>query len=672
MSTPRVRRLVLFKHGVAYVERAGPADGPFELAFKRDEMNDVLKSLAVWTGGGAGAPRVGAVAFEKPEDPEAALVRRRLALPPDATLLGLLVAMRGRRVAVELGGAKERLEGEVLGVEQAPDAGASRGDAAGAARTLLLRQGGGVALVDLARVTKVDLLDESARDDLAFFVDRSRAASTGENRIVRVDVTGRCDDLRVSYVVPAPAWRVSYRIARGEDGATTLMAWGIVHNPVEEDLEDLELVLTTGQPVSFVIDLYAPKAVRRAVVEEATRAVDGPTRLERATSGGRAAPPPPMAMAPRAMAVRAPSPAPGRMLESAFAADDGDDEGGPDTNRFGGSLGFASADASATFEDRGEQFEYRVGQRLALKRGGSAMVPLLGVPLEATKERIWRVGQLPPPDLVLAFANATGAVLEEGAAVVYDGDVYAGESMVPYAARGAPVKLAYAKDLSVRCRHHEQTDRHVHAVGVRSEYLRVDTRYEWTHVFEADSDHDEPVELTFELPLVRGRSFVAGAPTPYETTPSAHRFRVTVPPRGRARLDVREQQITSSRAEYDGLVGAQLDAWVQQRLLTASHAVVLNEVLALHDEVRVLAQGRQALEQERERLWDRQRRVNEQLAVLKDSGPEAQLRLRHVKELEETQDALRALDARDVELARRASEAEAAVRAVLAKAAGAQ
>ena len=65
-ESPRVRRLVVFKHGVAYVERAGPADGPFTLSFKREEMNDVLKSLAVWVAEGEGT--VGAVAFEADEE----------------------------------------------------------------------------------------------------------------------------------------------------------------------------------------------------------------------------------------------------------------------------------------------------------------------------------------------------------------------------------------------------------------------------------------------------------------------------------------------------------------------------------------------------------------------------------------------------------------------------
>jgi hypothetical protein len=52
--------------------------------------------------------------------------------------------------------------------------------------------------------------EEPSRDDLDYLIDRSRAANAGENRTVRVQVTGAAEDLRVSYVVPAPVWRVSY------------------------------------------------------------------------------------------------------------------------------------------------------------------------------------------------------------------------------------------------------------------------------------------------------------------------------------------------------------------------------------------------------------------------------------------------------------------------------
>lgn len=641
MGTPKVRKMVMFKHGVAYIERAGAADGPFELAFKRDEMNDVLKSLTLWVADGDA--RVGAVAFEKPEDPEEALVRRKLNYPAGGTLFAMLASMRGRKVAVTVDGT--RVEGEVVGTEQAPDRDG------GERRSLVLREGASMSLVDIARITKVDLEEESARADLAFFVDRSRAASTGENRIVRVDVHGRCNDLRVSYVVPAPAWRVSYRVAR-EGETTHLMAWGIVHNPVEEDLDDLALVLTTGQPVSFVIDLYNPKSVRRAVVEEEDRAVSAPTRFERAR---KMAPPPPPAAAPAfgPPGFGGPPPAPRMAMAAMPMLAEADDE--LEATSVGRMLG--GGDDAASFGDKGELFEYRVGPRISLKRGGSAMVPLLAVKVDAKKERIWRIGAPPAPDLVLSFANTSGAVLEEGAAVVYDGDVYAGEAMVPYSARGTDVKISFAKDLAVRCAHKEVTSHATSALRIMSDSLRVDSRSEWTHTFSAESDHDEPVTVTFEMPVYGNRKLVPGTAEPFETTASYRRFSLEVPAGRRAELVVKEFETSYSRSEYAQLRHAQIDEWLAARLLEVPHATAMKEALGLFESWRALDRQQKLVQTERQTVYERQRRINEQLAVLKDGGPEAQLRLRYVRELEAAQDELVALDVKEKRLQAEADEA---------------
>jgi 2-methylaconitate cis-trans-isomerase PrpF len=44
-----IKKVVLFKHGVSYVEREGQVvnDSQIELYFRASEMNDVLKSLTV-------------------------------------------------------------------------------------------------------------------------------------------------------------------------------------------------------------------------------------------------------------------------------------------------------------------------------------------------------------------------------------------------------------------------------------------------------------------------------------------------------------------------------------------------------------------------------------------------------------------------------------------------
>ena len=44
-----IRKVVLFKHGISYIEREGQVDNDkqIDLYFKASEMNDVLKSLTV-------------------------------------------------------------------------------------------------------------------------------------------------------------------------------------------------------------------------------------------------------------------------------------------------------------------------------------------------------------------------------------------------------------------------------------------------------------------------------------------------------------------------------------------------------------------------------------------------------------------------------------------------
>ncbi len=638
-STPVVRRMVMFKHGVAYLERGGRCDGPFELSFKRDEMNDILKSLAIWVA--RGDAKVGAVAFDKPEDPEEALVRRRLALVPGETLESLVSALRGRRIALHAGGARH--EGEVLGLQRLE--GPHHADR----RLLLLRTADeSVSLVDLETLRGLELLEPPSRADLAFFVDRSRAATAGESRLVHVDVKGVAEDLRVSYVIPAPTWRVSYRIARsGEE--TTLMAWAIVHNPADEDLTDIDLTLTTGQPVSFVIDLYNPKNVRRAVVEEQTRAAAPPTRFERAPRAARISPP---SMLGRSAAMAPPM---------AMAFEEGgeldDDTGARDEAASFGAVGGGGMVDAATFENRGELFEYRVAARVSLKRGGSAMVPLFSAKVGSARERLWREGGGPSPDLVLSFENDTGAVLEEGAAVVYDGDVYAGEAMVPYSARDVAVKLAFAKDLGVRCKRDMTSRTVLDKVMLGSSAWVEELRHEVEHSITAESDHAEEVKVVVELPKVAGHELAPEGAQPFEDTLSFRRFAVLVPPRGRGALVVVERWYERRRLGYETLDERRLATWLGERFLDRATHDRLADVLAAYGEARTHETRRHELERQKQSAYAKQGKLAEQLQVLRDGGAEGELRLRYVRELEVEQDRVNACEAEDQRLAVATEEA---------------
>lgn len=625
-ESPKVKRLVLFKHGVAFVERSGPADGPFVLSFKRDEMNDVLKSLALWVEEGEG--QVGAIGFEAPKDPEKELEEHGLLLQPGWGLHQLVRAFRGCRVEVDDG--KSKRVGEIVALQ----ASQARGENAVPDRILLRTDPGEIELLALDEVRSLRLQGEQARADLALMVAKSREATARERRTIQVDLDGKADDVRIAYIVPAPMWRVSYRLVV-ENDAVTVMAWAIVHNPVDEDLDGVALTLTTGQPMSFVIDLYQPKHVQRAVLEEQSRGAVAPRPIARARSGG--APPPAPARAP------APQAAPMAKLAAAAAQ-------------------FAAATETG---DRSEYFEYRVSTPLDVARGGSAMVPLTAAKVDGKRERLWRAGQGPHPDIVLRFDNETGVVLEEGAAVIYDDGGYAGEAMVPYSARGAGVKLAFAKDLAVRCQHETAYERSSYHIRFGGEACIESWEHFLTHELSASSDHAEPVTVVFEVPRKLGHEFAPDGPQPIEETATSWRFSLEVPAGEDAQLEVVERWRTAQQIALTGLSLERIKQWIGAEFLSDDSAKALQSVYdawVLRDRKLAL---RGKAESELAEVYRAQEAINNQLAVLGTEGKEGELRDRYASELSDYQDRARALGDRIKQLGAEAEEAESDARAQL-------
>jgi hypothetical protein len=609
--------MVMFKSGVAYLERSGPAEGSFELTFRRDEMNDVLKSLAVWAA--KGDAKVRSFGFETPESPRASLARRGLAFEPGKALDGLIASLRGRNI--EVVGAGGRKKGEVIGVQH------RAGPEHEQRVALLLRSDAGtIVVVDLLGVRSIRLLDDVSRERLDFVVERGKAATSGETRSVRVELEGKAQDLRVAYEVPAAAWRMSYRIVRSRDGAT-LMAMGLVHNPTDEDLNDVELTLTTGQPLSFVIDLYHPKEVARPIVTETERGSATPTPYETATPR-----PVPHGGPARKRAPEAPAAAPGGAV--GIVQDEG-------------TLGEALAGAAGAAQgvERGEWFEYNLNSTVSIRRGGSAEVPLAAPSVKAERQIVWRDGMGNHPDMVIAFTNDTGLVLEEGPAVIYEEGALAGESMVPYTPRGAPVKMTFAKDLAARVTRRTTSEIVTASVRVEEEGILEEQRQEIRHAVDVDSDHEEAVTVIVEMPKVTGRALGEGSAKPFEETANHYRFQVEVPAHGHASLSVIEVTPLSRRVALQELDAHEIEVWFREKHLDDATYRALSSVVAHLEEARSLTQQRQRVEAEQAAAYAKQSKISEQLAVLKETGPEGELRLRYVKELGAEQDKVNAAEA---------------------------
>lgn len=587
-ESPRVTRLVMYKHGMALVERSGPVDGDFALTFRHAQMKDVLKSLSVTGTGGELA--VGAVSFDTPTDPHTQLGGRGVQIESGNALRGLFDGLRGRTVEVDCGGTRHR--GEVIGVDES----------AKYRQVLVLRtDAGSVSLIELADVGAVTLAEGPSRENLEYLLDRSRALTAGQHCQVGVQVRSS-GTVQVSYVVPAPLWRLSYRLVR--DGDTLILtAMGIVHNPVDEDLTDIALTLTTGEPVSFDIDLYESKHAHREVVEESRRGVAPVVAAGKTRS-------------PAAVSMAMPAPAGAGYFDA-----------------------YADAVDDVETADRGEYFEYRLSTPVSLKRGGASMIPLAVQAVDdVRRELVWN-GHDRSPVIVLVFTNTAGIVLEEGPAVIYEQDAYAGEAMVPFTARDAKVRLPFAKDLAVRCRHTSTVSDVTARVRLARAALVHEQRRERLHTLRVENDHAEPVDVIFEIPRVQGRRVEPrDNVTAIADDGTNHRITVTAPGHGTVETTVLESWPLSSEIDYEHLAPGQLEEWLADRSLDAATITALGDVLDKWAAAERLDSGAEQVEAARSGDYEAQSRISEQLNVLGTDGPEGELRRRLIVDLEALRD----------------------------------
>lgn len=613
-------KMTLYKHGVGfYVRRGEVAGGAVSLSFRVDEMNDVLKSLtAVALSGG----QVTGVDYETPEDKEALLARSSIQLSDEASLRDLLRDLRGRKAQVST--TAETLTGVVIGV----DLPGEREPLAATVISLFLPSERQVRPVRLADTLTLTLLDDRAAEDLGYFLETSLAEE--DKRAVTVRLTPGPTDLSLSYIAASPVWRVSYRLVADADVERTpglLQGWGLFDNTLDEDLVDVELTFIAGMPVSFVYDLYTPFTPPRPVVKEQARAVAGPVEFE------------------EALAVGAPAPAAKTMMRGVAAA--------PDMRARAAMPQMAAEElarstvVTATGQAQGEFFSYVVAAPVTVRRGRSAMVPILQAPLKFHKERIYNGAKQPRnPVITMRFTNDTGLTLERGPLTVIEAGEYAGDAMVPFTAPNGEITVAYAVDLGITIQEEPTAERVLATVSIKDGMLVVQ---EWDirkTTYRAENRTNAAGRVTLEHARLKDyEPFDTDAPS--ESTAAFDRHVMKIPAHGTASFTAQQRRLLYRREEVRNQSLAQLAAWLRDKALNERTYNRLREILALYDRIAEHEASLKKNDVARQEIFGQQKVIQGNLGALKESGEEGQLRARYARTLQELEDRLAALKRED-------------------------
>ncbi len=309
-----VRKVVLYKHGMGYLERRGSVtgDATVSFSFRADQMKDLLTSFyAVDLGGGT----ITSVRYDTAEPLARRLQEILIKIPESAALSQFLPQLKGARISARVSG--EEFTGRVLGLEPFTESTDGRVVRQGH-RLVILTDGGAMRSTDLAGIAELSILDEGLRADVVRLLDLALEGRRADAKHLVVTASGKGErELRVGYLVEMPVWKCSYRlILDPEDQEKALLqGWAQAENTSGEDWENIAVSFVAGNPLSFSMDMYTPLFVPRPQVP-----VPG---LQNLAVNWGAAPPPETAAAaaglPPESRARAPRERPSRSMAPAPA-----------------------------------------------------------------------------------------------------------------------------------------------------------------------------------------------------------------------------------------------------------------------------------------------------------------------------------------------------------------
>jgi hypothetical protein len=684
-----ITRVELYKNGVGFFEHAGRVTGDQSVTidFTSAQLNDVLQSLtAIDLNGG----RISGAGYNSTTPLDQQLKALPLALSDDPSDVDFYNAIRGARVQVTAPGAS--ITGRLLSIDlrstdPKPDS-TPQSVTSDKRFVTVVSDTGQVRTLELTAAVSVTLLDTALHTDVTRYLELlASTRNQGLRHLTLLDRGTGQRELRVSYISEVPVWKSTYRILftdatglefhgaaspvplKADATSATLQGWSVVDNTTGSDWTNVHLDLIAGAPQSFIQPLSTPYYTRRPEIPlpseaqltpqthdsgDATETVASGTSLGALGSANET-----VAvnadMAQPMMAAKADRFAGGGLEGFSAGAGGGRGIGAGSGGNMGGgirSVGAAplnyqqAAAASITpgtttnaFDDF---FEYSLTDPITIRKNESALVPILQTKLPFERVTLW-TPQQPVPLRALWLTNSSDLTLDRGSFSIVENGSFGGEGLLDPIHPGEKRLLSYAADQAIRVttdhNNYTRTVKHLAiAKGVLTETSTEIAEVEYL-VHNAAPD---PRTVIVEQPIRQGWTLDSD-PKPAETTPTAYRFRVFVPPAKSEHLHIAERH---TNYEYIRLVDRTEE---QLRLLItnakASPAVLaaLQPVFDLHNQVVALDDQIHKAQAEVADIAKDQDRLRENMKALKGSPEERALLQRYTGELNGQEDRLAAL-----------------------------
>jgi len=619
--------LVLFTSGVGYFQHDGTVEGnaKMELTFSTGQINDLLKSLVLRDLDGG---TISSVTYSSRDPITRTLKSFSIDLTSNPTLANLLTQTRGESVAVTLASGNT-LNGTIISVETRQVQAGAKGEIAG--DFLTMNTAAGVMSIALMDVQGIKFLRKEVQDDLAQALMVLSSSHGIEKKKVVLHFTGTGKRrVRIGYILESPVWKTSYRLVLGDASAHLLQGWALVENTSDTDWRGIALMLVSGRPITFTMDLYQPLYIQRPEVQlelyQSLLPRTNQMALEDKASSAdevmaEAAPPAPAPSMAKSAAPRA-------MLGSASGA-------GALREDFSVSQGVAAA---ARGGQVGELFQYSIENPVTLTRQQSAMLPILNQEVKGERYSLFNEGTDPKHPLnAVKLKNSSTLHLMQGPITVFDAGTYAGDAQITDLAPGAEQLVTYAMDL----------DTEVQATPGSSPVSLVSVRIS-RGIFLYTSKAQQERDYIIKNNGAKNRTVLIEHPyqpewnldnpkEALERTRDAYRFAVPVAAGKGATLSVVQSRIIEQSIALSSMGGDQVALYLRNQVVSPAVKAALQKLADLQQKAADTAAQRAVKESRVGEISNDQSRIRANMERLSQGSD---LYKRYVKTLSDEEDEL--------------------------------
>ncbi len=619
-----VKKVVIYKNGISYVERETTLNGSGQvsLKFKARQMRDVLKTLfAVPLQEGF----IQNIDYQTEDPISKKLEDIYISLPNINTLSELLKSFQSIKIKIARGEDSESVT--VLGLEIKKTQ-TKEGSIIEEPLLIYLDSSGRVASMDISALS-FTIEDEKMKKDFEKLLQVLNSSKYADQKNISIYYKNfENSPLRVGYVIESPIWKTTYRLFLDSKPSALLQSFAIVENNTLDDWKDVNIVLVGSGPFSYLVDLYTTIIPSRPTIsiEELFGIMKGKPPMiyydERFQYPSR------FRKKDMKKNVRAES----EEVEQRVASLD---RAMPQQL---GEIVTKGLQALSRGKELGEYFSYEITQPVTILSGNAGLVNILTENIEG--EKIVYYDEAQSPDVFNAFylKNNTKKVLDNGFVTFFEGESTVGEGYLKTQLKSNDKEIiTYGIEKSINVETKMGSTRSGYtSVKLVNGILTAQYYYYDEKKYKIFNKSQKPYTMIIDYHKRNDMELVQPTDaTIREDLPNIYRFRIDLQPNFTTEFKVVERKLMYEYIGFDMSNIERIAYFLASEKLTPTAKKVVEDSLKILKEITNIEVEINSLLKRNSYLNEQLRIIRENIYALNTGNPqEANIRAKHVTNLD--------------------------------------